>query len=120
MPVRLFLSQPNVSGAMKRLFDIDPLSGTKRTFIYDESADAKNFVIETEQETTPIVEANKLAFNDAPTRIGQKEELVKVASIPLAIFFDLQRKGITRDPVAFKKWLNDPDNRAFRTRPGTV
>jgi hypothetical protein len=24
------------------------------------------------------------------------------------------------DPAAFKRWLNDPDNRFFRTSPGTL
>lgn len=105
---------------MKRILDYDPLTGTTRTFEYDESVDAKNFVIHTQQETTPFVEANRAEFNDAPQRIGRKEELIKVASIPLSVFEDLRRKGITRDPVAMKKWLNDPDNRAFRTRPGNV
>ncbi|ARV77516.1 hypothetical protein [Sinorhizobium phage phiM5] len=104
---------------MKKLFSHDPLTGITKYFHYDEGQDAKNFVIETIQQTTPIVDQNKEEFNNsrASTR---GEDMVKVASIPLALFFELKKKGITQDPVAFKRWLNDPDNRLFRTRPGTV
>lgn len=104
---------------MKKLFSHDPLTGITKFFHYDEAQDAKNFVIESVQQTTPIVEANKEEFNNsrASTR---GEEFVKVASIPLTIYFDLKKRGIANDPVALKRWLNDPDNRAFRTRPGVV
>lgn len=104
---------------MKKLFSRDPLTGITRFFHYDEAQDANNFVIETVQETTPIVEANKAEFNAAPAKFG-KEDFAKVASIPLSVYFDLKKRGITKDPIAMKRWLNDPDNRAFRTRPGVV
>lgn len=106
---------------MKKLFSHDPLTGTTKFFHYDESVDDKNFAIQTVQETTPIIEANKLEMADMTARIGSgKEEFVKVASIPLTIYMDLQKKGITKDPKAFKRWLNDPDNAYFRTRSGVV
>ena len=44
----------------------------------------------------------------------------KVASIPLVVWNDLQKKGITRDKAAFKRWLNDPDNKFFRTTSEVV
>jgi hypothetical protein len=43
-----------------------------------------------------------------------------VAQIPMALYYDLKSKGITEDPARMKAWLNDPENRYFRTRPGTV
>jgi len=43
-----------------------------------------------------------------------------VASIPLNLYYDLKRQGIVDDPARFKKWLNDSDNRFFRTRGGRV
>lgn len=104
---------------MKKLFSHDPLTGITKWFHYDEGQDAKNFLIETVQETTPIVEANKSEFNNSRSST-HGEEFVKVASVPLSLYFELKRKGIANDPVALKRWLNDPDNRAFRTRPGVV
>jgi hypothetical protein len=44
----------------------------------------------------------------------------KVASIPMNVYFDLKEKGILDDPAALKRWLNDSDNRFFRTKAGRV
>jgi hypothetical protein len=38
----------------------------------------------------------------------------------VVIWEDLVRKGIANDTKKLKAWLNDPDNRAFRTRLGRV
>jgi hypothetical protein len=103
------------SYSLKLPFSYDPVLGIKRTF--HGSEDGNTFVIQTEQDTTGIVEANKAAYNDAPERWG---DMTRVASIPLSLYFDLKKKGITDDPVAMKRWLNDPDQRFFRTRPGTL
>jgi hypothetical protein len=45
--------------------------------------------------------------------------------LPFTIIDTLNRKGIMRgfaviDEKEFKKFLNDPENRFFRTRPGKV
>ncbi len=100
---------------MSRLFSHDPLTGITRKFHWDDTTD--EFLIQTVQDTTDIVEMNKLEFNEAPTRWG---EWTKVASIPLSIYFDLKKKGIADDEDALKRWLNDSDNLAFRTRPGVL
>ena len=97
------------------LLSFDPVLGLTRKFHWDDTTD--EFLIQTQQETTDIVEQNKLEFNEAPNRWG---EWSKIASIPLSIYMDLKKKGILDDEAAFKRWLNDPDNAAFRTRPGRV
>jgi hypothetical protein len=43
-----------------------------------------------------------------------------VARLPLHVYFELKRKGIADDKEAFAKWLDDPANSAWRTRPGRV
>jgi hypothetical protein len=103
---------------MKKLLDHDAAAGITRVFHYDESVDEKNFLIETKQNVDGIIEQNRREFNGADR--GFKGDMKKVASIPLTVFMDLQKRGITRDPVAMKRWLNDPDNAAFRTAPGVV
>ncbi len=99
----------------KRLMDIDPEYGTKTYFYYDHDNDT--FSINTEQTVDANLDVNKRFYNDAPTRWGDGQ---MVASIPISLYWDLWKKGTAKDQVAFKKWLNDPDNRFFRTRPGTV
>jgi len=100
---------------MKRLFSHDEATGiTKYWHVTGEG----QFVVETVQRADAILDANKRAFNDAGERWGEK--MNRVASIPLSVYYDLKRKGIADDPDRMKKWMNDLDNRAFRTRGGTL
>ena len=100
----------------RRIFDTDPLTGTTR---YWHVKDNGEFVIETKQQISGIAESNKRSFADTD-RKAKYGDMAKVASIPLNVYYELKRQGIVDDPKAMKKWLNDPDNRAFRTRGGTV
>ena len=84
-------------------------------------------VIETRQDVSGIVESNKREFNSYDERAKWSDHIFgnKVASIPLTVIDDLNKKGIMRgfhvlDQKAFTKWLNEPDNRFFRTRPGVL
>lgn len=98
----------------KRIFDRDPAAGTTT---YWHVTDKGEYVVETVQDVTAIANANKRAYNDTPNKYG---DVNKVASIPLSVYYELKRKGIADDPVALKRWLNDGDNRVFRTRAGTL
>ena len=99
----------------KRLFSHDPLTGITKYFHVTENGE---YVIETEQRLD-VDDSNTRQRNltDKRTAWG---DVNKVASIPLSVYYRLKREGIADDPKALKKWLNDPDNRVFRTREGTV
>lgn len=101
----------------KKLFDYDPETGTTKWWHYD--ADKDEATIETEFQAGNIIEANKEEFNSIDER-ARWGEWSKVASIPMTLFYRLKQQGIIDDPAAMKKWLNDPDNKLFRTRPGRV
>ncbi|BDC37915.1 hypothetical protein [Paraburkholderia terrae] len=103
---------------IKKHFESVPEFGIERWWHYDESSDTA--VIETVQDHTAIVEANKASFNSVDERSRYNDGMHKVATIPLVILQDLKQKGILNDPAALKRWLNDPENRYFRTRPGQV
>lgn len=98
----------------KRLFGHDPLTGVTE---YWHVTDKGEYVIEKIQDVTSIVEANKRQYNETPQKYG---DMNKVASIPLSVYYELKRQGIADDPKAFRKWLNDSNNQAFRTRLGTL
>lgn len=101
----------------KKLLSHDPETGISKIF---HAEDGDSFVIQTQQSAEAIdsiIENNKQAFNDASGPWGNGKV---VASIPLSVYWDLKRKGIADDDAAMKRWLNDPDNRLFRTRPGQV
>lgn len=84
-------------------------------------------VIVKSQDISAILEMNKreYAAQDERKNWGEGAFSNKVASIPLAVFADLEKLGITRgfaviDKKRFNAWLNNPDNRAFRTRAGKI
>lgn len=101
---------------MSRLFDTNPDLGLTRHWHYDD--ETGKAVIETRQDVTDLVDANKAEANAASS--NWKGEMHKVASIPMNVYFDLKQKGIIDDPKALKSWLNDPANRYFRTKGGRV
>ena len=84
-------------------------------------------VIQTRQDVSDIVEQNKKEYNSYDERARWSDQLFgnKVASIPMTVIDDLNAKGIMRgfavvDEKRFKAWLNERDNRVFRTRTGVV
>jgi len=103
---------------MRRLLNHDPLTGITEWFIPDD--EGRKFIIHTQQDVTKIVEENKKNYNFFDEKAPWKGEWHRVASIPLHIWYDLKKKGITRSEVELKKWLNDPEHKYFRTRPGRV
>jgi hypothetical protein len=84
-------------------------------------------IIETRQDVSNIVAQNQKEFNSYDERAKWSDDPYgnKVASIPLTVIDDLNKQGIMRgfhilDEKRFRHWLNQPDNRFFRTRPGVV
>ena len=84
-------------------------------------------IIETRQDVSGIIEQNKKEYNSFDERARWSDHLFgnKVASIPLTVIDDLNKQGIMRgfavlDEKRFKAWLNNSDNRVFRTRTGVV
>jgi len=82
-------------------------------------------VVEVKQDVTDIVEQNKQEYNNNTTSWGDDVFDNKIASIPMTVIDRLNQKGIMRgfhvlDQKKFKEWLNDPDNRFFRTKQGRI
>lgn len=84
-------------------------------------------VIETRQDISDILEQNKKEYNSFDERARWSDHVFgnKVASIPMTVIDDLNAKGIMRgfavvDEKRFRAWLNERDNRVFRTRTGVV
>ena len=68
------------------------------------------------QNTRAIIEANKrMAGNfTGPNKDG----FTKVASIPNVVWQRLMQTGVAYDQQALNAWLNERDNRFFRTDDG--
>ena len=102
----------------KFIIDSDPISASRSTFQYDAGTD--QYILRDEQDVTGIVEANRAMRNDTFGRHPKDGLGRQVASIPLGLFFELYKKGVTRNKRDFARWLNDPDNRYFRTDTSVV
>lgn len=103
--------------SFRALLDYDPLTKTRTTF---HELDDDKFVIKTESDVTDLLEVNKAKYNDVDERARWGEKAWVAASIPLHVYMDLWAKGIARDEKAFAKWLDDPANLFYRTRPGKL
>jgi hypothetical protein len=89
------------------------------------NTDDGEIVIATEQDVSSIIEQNKKEYNATNGRWGDDILDNKIASIPLTVIDDLNKANIMRgfhviDQKKFRAWLNNPDNRFFRTRQGKI
>ena len=102
---------------MPKLFSAD----SERYTLAHESDDG--IILETRQDVSQIVEANKRQMNESSRKFD--EVITHVARLPLTVIDDLNHKGVMRgfqvlDQKAFKTFLNHPDNRFFRTHSGRI
>ena len=86
---------------------------TRRGTEIETDAETGHLIFTHTQDTKPIVESCKQLASSFDPLV--RRDTVHVARIPLVIWRQLQRLGITRDEAALNAWLNDPDNSVFRT-----
>ena len=73
----------------------------------------------TDYEVDPTVEANTAQRNMATE--GWKGDWHKVASVPVGIYWDKMAEAVRQDDMQYvSRFLNDSDNRAWRTKTGNV
>lgn len=97
---------------MSIIFETDALTKTVQRFHWDPATE--QFTITDEQDVTELVEMNKALQNSDATP-NKSSGMRRVASVPLNIYMKLKEQGIIDDPKRLRAWLNDPDNRAWRT-----
>jgi hypothetical protein len=97
---------------------LDQHGGIIRTCIVNEdevaSRQGGRIVFQTEQDVSSIIRDTR-----AKGDVDQRGRTFRhVASIPAAVIEQAAREGWLHDKARWKRWMNDPDNRAFRV-PGT-
>lgn len=100
-----------------RLLSDDPVTGLRRWQLLTED---DRIIIKTEHtKMETVLAVNRADYNES---YGQRWGGGKrIASIPMHIFFrQIQPRLQQRDDKSLSNWLNDPDNRGFRTFRGKV
>jgi hypothetical protein len=105
---------------MRKLGEETNWAGVK-TSVYE--ADNK-LIIENSQDISAVLESNKSRYAATDER-AKWSEFEHIGWIPDSVIIELNRQSILRgyavvDEKKFKAWLNNPDNRYFRSRPGRV
>lgn len=103
-----------------RLFDEDPLVGTRTYF--EPLNEEGDFRLVTQQDHEPFMQdaLDERNMHESKATRKWRGEMHKVASVPMPVMMELMRKGIAFDQKEFRKWLNAPENVVFRTKPGKV
>lgn len=103
--------------------EADPVSRSRSVFHFeDEGGERGRIIIEHVQDVEPIMERCK-AIRGLERPHASKQFMLPVASIPLEIWSDLQRKwnslGLSWEErqAELKRFLNDPDNSIWKYDP---
>lgn len=107
-----------------RVIDTDPVFQKRTVYWYDSDTN-EQFVTEDWYGLDQLIEANKAQYNATderarmtPLRDGGEMQWTKVFTVPMALVPDIMKKTHHgKDRQAVSRWLMDPDNRMFMTRP---
>lgn len=109
----------------RRLLEHDDATGMTEWYHFD--VHTGGFTVETTQDTSLLLDSNLRQWNATEKHTRYGDGLGgRVASIPNVVLMELSKQGIVTpagavlDEPKFRRWLNDSDNRLFRTRAGTV
>lgn len=103
-----------------RVLSRDPITGIREIFVPINNEG--DFHIVTQQDHEPIMQSVQDERNLHRSKAWQKwkGDMHKVASIPMPVWNELCRLGIAFDERELRKWLDDPDQKVFRTKPGRL
>lgn len=90
---------------------IDAKTGSTSEFITEDD----KIIYHTKQDIQPVIEHCKALAENKPGK-----DFRHVAEVPMVIYQKAMREGWVKDKAKWKKWLNDPDNKVFRTWQGKV
>jgi len=84
-----------------------------RTVITDDAEGTVTHVMA--QDCEPVIAAAA-----ARRELPMDKELRPVAEVPMVVIERAMREGWINDQAAWRRWLNDSDNRAFRVWGGRI
>lgn len=95
--------------------DYDADTETKVTRVVEDGTTHTVYVANVPQM---LLELNRYERDNDPKGVRKGFSMRRLARVPIALHIDLVRKGIWGDKKRMRAWLNDPDNRFFRSSGG--
>lgn len=98
----------------------NPLTGVTETFV---AKDDGTFDIVTTQVIDGIAkDAHQVhkEFRGPGGGSWKGDGFHKVAMVPMTVLTEWMTRGLLQDQNTIKKWVNDPANAIYRTRPGRI
>lgn len=89
----------------------------KSEFITESVGSDEKVVYHTQQNVEPVIEHVK---HIKDTTVKQGMDMRHVAEVPIVVYQQAMREGWANDEKAWKRWLNNSDNKVFRTWGGKV
>lgn len=89
--------------------------GDFKQIVHVDQENPGDLIIESIQDCEPIIEAAKILSEQTPG-----DTFRHAAFIPQFMWNQAVQEGWLHDKAKWKRVLNDPDNRAFRTWPGRL
>lgn len=85
----------------------------------DYREDKDNIIIRHTQNVTDILQHNYECRKDSDEIWNTGKDMKQVASIPLAVYLELQRNGISQDQTLFRNWIeSNPEYKVVNKRVG--
>lgn len=106
-------------GWHKRLLSSD----VDRREWYWSNTETGDVALQTEWLLDPILEQAKARYNQFDERANWKGDMHHVAWLPQSVVeyeWRVNRRRVLTDKDFIRHWVNQPENRAFRTRPGRI
>lgn len=85
------------------------------TYRHEDPEQPDKLILEEVDDLEPIIQEAKRLSELEPGK-----EFRHAAVVPATILRKASREGWLNDPAAWRKWMNDPDNKIFRTWPGDI
>ena len=97
----------------RKLFSHNPALGITKYWHYDDDTDTA--VIESVADETALLERVQAERNAQTSLDRFKDGVHKVAEVPLHVYSEWLAKGLDKDQAFLRRWLNDEQNRRYRT-----
>jgi len=91
------------------------LIDSKINYSHEFATEDEKVVYHTKQNVAPVIQHCKTLAEHKPGK-----DFRHVAEVPMVIYQKALREGWAQDNKKWKQWLNNPDNKLFRTWGGKV